>query len=199
MNDDGTTITVILPREASTNFGVQPDNVSLTGIRPAAPQLVVILAAAILAGIPYGLVANHLGGSIAAIGVFYGIENTVVGWLTYEFHSIVFGFVYAGLIAVFAFDQEPNLTRFVGIGLAWAGFLWVVAAGFVAPIWLRLLGITAPIPNFSAVILVSHIAWGLTLAVLTAVGYAYISPRIRDITESLQHDTGYRLGDPDSC
>jgi hypothetical protein len=53
-----------------------------------------------------------------------------------------------------------------------------VAAGIIAPVWLRLLGNPAPIPNLSISLLWAHLTWGLTLGVLTAVGYRRVAPRI---------------------
>jgi signal transduction histidine kinase len=76
----GTTVTVRLPR-VTTDATREPNRVDLTGVRPAAPHLAVTCLAAIAAGVPYGLVSESLGGSIAGIGVFYGTVDPVVGWL----------------------------------------------------------------------------------------------------------------------
>lgn len=48
----------------------------------------------------YGSVAVVLGGSVSDIGVFYGALSPVVGWLIHEFHSIGFGFAFAGLLSI---------------------------------------------------------------------------------------------------
>lgn len=51
---------------------------------------------------------------------------------------------------------------------------------FVAPIWLRLLGIDATVPSFSGQLLVSHLVWGVTLALLTYLGYELGAPRLSE-------------------
>lgn len=171
----GTTITVVLPLADTGAFGVRASESSLAGVRPNAPRLVVVLAASLLAGVPYAIVSEYLGGSVAAIGVFYGVSDPIVGWITHEFHSLVFGFVFAGLVAVLPGRYRDSALAVVAIGLGWAVFLWTFAAGFVAPTWLTLLGNDLPIPTFQGYLFWSHLAWGLTLAALTVAGYRYVT------------------------
>jgi predicted membrane protein len=150
------------------------------------PHLTVILAAALFAGVPYGLVSEQFGGSIAAIGVFYGVNDPVVGWITHEFHSAVFAFVFAGLVS---FAPERYRTRVLGyvlVGAAWGLFLWVVAAGFVAPAWLLLLGFSVPIPSFTPLLLGTHLVWGVSLGLFTALGYRYAVPSLTRLGERLR-------------
>jgi len=180
---DGTTITVALPRADAEEFGVRVSESSLAGVRPNTPQLVVVLGAALIAGVPYGIVSRQLGGSVAAIGVFYGVSDPVVGWITHEFHSLVFGFVFAGLVAVLPARYRESTLAVVAVGLGWAVVLWTVAAGFVAPIWLNLLGNDLPVPTFQGFLFWSHLAWGLTLSVLTVVGYRYVTPSLVRLAE----------------
>ncbi|MFB6301012.1 MAG: sensor histidine kinase [Halobacteriales archaeon] len=191
VDDTGTTVTVILPRWHPEVSGSSSQWSNMGDVRPALPHLLVIFGAALIAGVPYGFVAEYLGGSVAAIGVFYGIENAIVGWLTHEFHSVVFGFVFAGLVSLIPSEYRTRLRVYVGIGLGWAVFLWLVAAGIIAPVWLRLLGIPASIPNLSVTLLVSHLAWGLTLAVLTAWGYASVTPWLADLGTRLREIFGW--------
>jgi two-component system OmpR family sensor kinase len=174
--DDGTTIGITLSRAESDRAGGRPNRRELTGVRPLAPHLVVSFGAALIAGVPYGIVSEILGGSVAGIGVFYGTPDVVVGWLTHEFHSVVFGFVYVGLLSVALDRYQNSLRTYVAVGVVWCLVLWSFAAGVIAPVWLRLLGIPASIPNFSGRLLGSHLAWGLTLSVLTALGYHYVTP-----------------------
>jgi len=47
-----------------------------------------------------------------------------------------------------------------------------------APTWLNLLGQDLSIPTFSGYPLWSHLAWGITLSVLTVAGYRYLTPRL---------------------
>jgi signal transduction histidine kinase len=174
----GSTVAVVLQRAGDSETSVEASRTRLTGVRPATPHLVVTLAASVLAGIPYGVAAEQLGGSVSAIGVFYGVNNPVVGWLTHEFHSAVFGFAFAGIVSLAPARYRNHLPAYVAIGIGWALTLWTLAAGFVAPIWLNLLGIAVPVPSFSNVLLVSHLAWGISLGVLTALGYEYVTPRL---------------------
>jgi signal transduction histidine kinase len=179
---DGTTITVVLSRPGSRAVGVESTQAGLAGVRPSVPHLGVILGAAVLAGVPYGIVSEQLGGSIAAIGVFYGVNDPVVGWLTHEFHSAVFGFVFAGLVSFLPARYRNHVPAYVVLGAAWGACLWAVAAGVVAPVWLNLLGIPAPLPTLSPELLVSHLVWGVSLGVLTALGYRYVTPRLARLT-----------------
>ena len=172
----GTSITLDLSRVTTDEAGAQPSRTGLSGVRPAVPHLAVSLVAAVLAGVGYGIVSEALGGSIAGIGVFYGTANAVVGWLTHEFHSIVFGFVYVGLLSIGIERYNDGLGTYVAVGTLWALALWAVAAGIVAPVWLRLLGIPAAIPNLTGSLLASHLVWGVSLALLTAWGYRTIVP-----------------------
>ncbi len=173
----GTTVTVELWRVDEDQPRVRPMPTGMTGVRPALPHLIVTLGAALVAGVAYGGVSELLGGSVAGIGVFYGTKSPVVGWLTHEFHSVVFGFVFAGLISVAPRRYRARPAAHIGIGLGWAVLLWVGAAGIIAPFWLRLLGIPASIPSFSVRLLASHLAWGISLGGLTAVGYRYVPDR----------------------
>jgi signal transduction histidine kinase len=174
----GTTVTVVLPRADMAADGPRPDRSGLADVRPTVSDLSVLVVSAVVAGVCYGLVSETLGGSVAGIGVFYGTANPVVGWITHEFHSVVFGFVFVSLVSLAPADRRDDVVTYVAVGAGWALVLWVVAAGVVAPVWLRLLGIAAPIPNLSAPLLASHLVWGLSLGALTALGDRYVAPRL---------------------
>jgi signal transduction histidine kinase len=190
---EGTTITVVLPRANAETFGVEASGSSLIGVRPNAPQLMIVLVASLLAAIPYGVVSEQLGGSVAAIGVFYGVSDPIVGWITHEFHSLVFGFVFAGIVAVLPGRYRESVPAMIAVGLGWAAVLWTVAAGVVAPVWLNLLGVSQDIPTFQGFLFWSHLAWGLTLAVLTVVGYRYVVPGLLRLGERLRRgDDSYK-------
>jgi two-component system OmpR family sensor kinase len=179
---DGTTITVSLASGERQASGVEPSRTQLSGLALDSSHLGVTLGASILAGVAYGLVAEWLGGSVAAIGVFYGISDPVVGWLTHEFHSAVFAFVFAAFVSFTPDRFRDHVPAYIGIGIAWALVLWVGAAGFVAPVWLTLLGRPVPIPNISVMLLWSHLAWGVSLGVLTALGYRHVTPLVARAT-----------------
>lgn len=172
-----TELTVVLPRAGGVVAGEGLISTGIAGVRPAIPTLVVTLAAALLAGVAYGIASEALGGSVAGIGVFYGAASPLVGWITHEFHSVVFGFAFAGLVSVAPARYRDRYAGHLVIGLAWGLVLWLGAAGVIAPVWLRLLGIPAPLPSFSARLLAAHLAWGASLGLLTAWGYRHVVPR----------------------
>ena len=173
----GTTITVVLRRADVDETGLgalQAD----AGVRPAIPHLVVTLVAGLVAGGLYGVAAELLGGSVAAIGVFYGITDPVVGWYTHQFHSVVFAFGFAGLVSVLPARVRNHVPAYAAVGVGWGVVIWLVAAGVVAPVWLRLIGVPAPVPNLSVTILATHLVWGASLGVCTAWGYANLTSRL---------------------
>jgi signal transduction histidine kinase len=172
VTDEGTTVTVVLPRaDSGGGLGAVSGGAGLAGVRPALPHLLVVFGAALVAGAAYGVVAEAMGGSVAFIGVYYGTQHPVVGWLTHEFHSVVFGFVFAGLVTLAPARYRGDVPAYVAVGVAWGAVLWLVAAGLVSPVWLRLLDVPASIPSLSTTILVTHLVWGATLGALTAAGY----------------------------
>jgi signal transduction histidine kinase/uncharacterized membrane protein YagU involved in acid resistance len=176
--DDRTELTVVLPRPGGVVAGDGLISAGVAGVRPAIPTLVVTLAAALLAGVAYGIVSEALGGSIAGIGVFYGAASPLVGWITHEFHSVVFGFVFVGLVSVAPARHRERYAAHLVIGLAWGLVLWLGAAGVIAPVWLRLLGIPASLPSLSGRLLLAHLVWGASLGLLTAWGYRHVAPRL---------------------
>ena len=90
----------------------------------------------------------------------------------------------AGLVALApARYRASHFPAYVGIGAAWGFVLWLVAAGVVSAVWLRLLGIPAPLPSLSPTILASHLAWGVSLGLLTVLGYEHLTPRLARLGE----------------
>lgn len=88
------------------------------------------------------------------------------------------GFAYVGFLSVALETYRNRLRTYVAVGLAWSVALWLLAAGVVAPLWLQLLGISAPLPSLSVPALLTHLVWGLSLSLLTAWGYASLIPRV---------------------
>ncbi|MFB6187068.1 MAG: ATP-binding protein, partial [Halobacteriaceae archaeon] len=170
----GTTIHVRLPRPRSNSEYPHVSQPHLQSIRPALPYLIVTLGASILAGVVYGIISMMFGDTVAGIGVFYGTADIVVGWIAHEFHSIVFGFIYLSILSVIPERYHSGIEIYLATGIGWAVILWIVAAGIIAPIWLRLLGISLPIPRFSFSMLLSHIAWGISLAIGSYYGFKYL-------------------------
>jgi two-component system OmpR family sensor kinase len=176
VDDEGSTVTVVLPRSNPEVAPLRASPDGLTGIRPAIPQLLVVFVAALVAGVGYGIAAESVGGSVSIIGVLYGVENPIVGWITHQFHSVVFGFVYLGLLTIVPRARRQSLRICVGVALGWALILWLFAAGMISPIWLRLLGIPASLPSLSEVTFVAHMVWALVMGLLTPVGLRYVLP-----------------------
>jgi len=167
VSDDGTTITLTLPRISTDGGVVQPASEEVYGLSPRRIGLAVgaSVVAAVVMGVPYQL----LSGSVPVIGALYGVRNALVGWITHGFHSVVFGLVYAALVQSVP-DGVSERTRYYGVALGWSLALWLVAAGVIMPAWLSLVGIEATLPNLSALTLVGHLLWGGSLAVLYSAG-----------------------------
>jgi signal transduction histidine kinase len=154
---DGTTIRVSIPRadvrtsiaSTSTGIGVSPET-----LRNA-------MAAGVVAGVGMGLTLQSFSNTLPVIGALYGTASVGVGWISHLFHSLVFAVVFA---TVLEYPRFSGVTRQVGLmtGLA-TGFgavLWLVAAGVVMPLWLRLVGVEVPLPRLQFVPLVGHLLWG---------------------------------------
>ena len=178
VDDAGTSVTVELKRARPATGTLGPTSLDFADLEPAIPHLAIAVVTSLAAGVVYGLISEALGGSVAGIGVFYGTVDPVVGWISHQFHSVVFGFVFVGLVSVVPERWPDGYPTYVGLALGWAVVLWVVAAGVVAPAWLRLDGTPVPIPNLTARLLVNHLAWGLTLGLLTAAGYRHVLPQL---------------------
>lgn len=108
-----------------------------------------------------------------AIPALWGLQGGTVGWVIHMANSAVFGVVFAALLTV------PGLRRYAdsvptsaGLGAVYGVVLWIVAAGFVMPIWLSAVGfpMAPPIPNFDPMSMVGHVVFGVILgAVYPAV------------------------------
>jgi signal transduction histidine kinase len=180
VDEGGTTVTVDLPRARSSGTEFGPSTLDFATLEPAIPHLAVGVGAALVAGVVYGLVSEAMGGSIAGIGVFYGTVDPVVGWITHQFHSVVFGFAFVGLLSLVPERWPDGYGTYVAVAVGWGIILWAVAAGVVAPAWLQLDGQSVPIPNLTTRLLVNHLVWGVALGILTAAGYRHVLPRLYD-------------------
>lgn len=171
---DGTTVEVRLARADGRSPPVRnPIDVRSYGVD--VDQLGVAIGAALLAGGVMGIVIQTVAGVVPVIGALYGVKDPFIGWITHEFHSIVFGLIFAGLVSIAPSDYSERLVGRVGIALLWAGFLYVFAAGIVMPVWLRLVGLPAPIPSLTPPAFAGHIVWGLVLGAGYHVGLTRFS------------------------
>jgi len=164
VDEQGTTvsITVAQPDDSGMAPSAVPQG-SVVGVVPerlAAISLVAVGAGLVMAGYVQGTV-----GAVPVIGALYGAQNIVVGMLTHEFHSLVFGLIYAALLAGGAARYAEQWSGRVGVGVAWGGALWLVASGIIMPVWLNLVGMPAPLPDLGLHSLGAHLLWGLVLGV----------------------------------
>jgi signal transduction histidine kinase len=183
VSDAGSTVTVVLPRGRPAGDGRGLPEPNAVGV--SLPRLPVTVAAALLAGVAMGLTGGLIGGSIPVIGSLYGVQSGLIGWITHEFHSIVFGIVFAGLVGMAPERYQRSPLGYVAIGTGWALVLWFAAAGLVMPLWLQLVGIPASLPSLTVISLVIHLVWGVSMGLLTWVGFGHVAPRLAS-----------RLGDP---
>ncbi|WP_336330391.1 ATP-binding protein [Haloarcula sp. CGMCC 1.2071] len=166
VTDAGTTITLTLPRVSADGGVVLPDD-EVYGLSPR--RIGVAAGASVVAAVVMGVPYQLFSGSVPVIGALYGVQNALVGWITHSFHSVVFGLVYAALVQT-APDHVSDRIRYYGVAVGWSLALWLVAAGFIMPVWLSLVGIEASLPNLTALTLVGHLLWGGSLAVLYRAG-----------------------------
>jgi uncharacterized membrane protein YagU involved in acid resistance len=127
--------------------------------------------AALIGGAAMGLMIQFVMGIMPVIGALYGFQSLAAGWVAHLFHSVVFGLLYA------AIATRPSLSAYASrlgsgavVGAAYGVVVWVVAAGFVMPIWLSAIGLPGPgVPNFDPQSLVGHVVFGVILGTAYAV------------------------------
>ncbi|MFB6308140.1 MAG: ATP-binding protein [Haloarculaceae archaeon] len=174
VTDEGTTVEVEL-QVADEDAGVPRSG--LTNVRSygvSRSRLFVAGGAALGAGVLMGLFLQLTSGAVPVIGALYGVESVVVGWITHLFHSLVFGIAYVGLLSVLPGSDWQTTRGYLAVGVAWGVVLALGAAGVVMPLWLRALGVAAPLPNVSPVVVLGHLLWGGTLALLYAGGLTLV-------------------------
>ena len=122
-----------------------------------------------------GIPLSTLQGSIPVIGSLYGSPSPVVGWTVHMFHSLVFGLGFVALLSASRLVRyrSPALLT-AGIGVAYGAGIWLIAAGFVMPLWLRVLGTPVPVPSLPAAGLLGHVLWGVTLGGLFGFGRRWL-------------------------
>ena len=168
VTDCGTTVTLTLGR-ADTGHG--PASATRSSTALSRRRLGLATGASLVAGGVMGGVLQLLTGTVPVIGALYGASSVWVGWLTHSFHSVVFGLMYAALTSLVP-GRYGDGVRHYGVALAWATLLWLVAASLLMPVWLRVVGVPATVPNLRGVSPVGHLLWGGTLALLYRLGSA---------------------------
>ena len=155
-----------------------PDGVRVGSIDTGVPtgSLRIGAVAAACAAVVMGIPLTTLQGSIPVIGVLYGSPSPVVGWTVHMFHSLVFGLGFVALLAGSRLVRyRSRVLPAAGLGTAYGVAVWLVAAGLVMPIWLRVLGVRTPVPNLTAAGLIGHALWGLTLGGGFAFGRRWLN------------------------
>ncbi|MDX1745620.1 MAG: sensor histidine kinase, partial [Halobacteriales archaeon] len=176
VSEEGTTVEVVLGR-AGGNAPPVSNPVDVRSYGVGLEQIVVAIAASLLAGGVMGIVIQTVAGVVPVIGALYGAMDPLVGWITHEFHSVVFGLIYAGIVAIVPARYGDRALGRVGIGILWALSLSLIAAGFVMPVWLRLVGLPAPLPSFNPASVAGHSIWGIVLGGSYHVGLRWLDSR----------------------
>jgi len=164
VTEGGSTVEVTLPRTRGVTPASGRGAVTAPGVAPS--RIGLAFGASLLAGGVMGAGMVALGGDVPVIGALYGVENRIVALITHQFHSVVFGLTFAGLLSVLPVRLTRSSAQKVGLGVGFGLFLWLVAAGIIMPVWLRLVGIAAPLPNLTGPSLAGHLLWGSSLAIL---------------------------------
>jgi two-component system OmpR family sensor kinase len=172
VTDAGTSIEVILPRTRGADLRSPGTTVTAPGVVPS--RLALAVGSSLVAGLLMGAGMVALGGDVPVIGALYGVENLSVALISHEFHSVVFGLIFAALLSALPTRYSGRLSRTVGLGVGFGLLLWLVAAGLVMPVWLQFLGIPAPVPNLTVAGLGGHLVWGSSLGLLYHVGDAWL-------------------------
>lgn len=157
--DSSTGISIVLPRY--TGRRREPTTGITAGVDLR--QFSATALAAIAGGVAMGIVLWSLTDTLPAIGGLYGVQSLTIGWIIHLFHSVVFGILFVTIVEgpLFRLDRSPGSR--VALGVGYGLLLWVVAAGFVMPVWLNAVGIDSSIPRLTLPSLVGHVVWGALL------------------------------------
>lgn len=165
-NDPVTKIDLVLNRadiQNRTSWQARFEK-NIGGINPE--KLLSTISIGLFSGLLMGLFMVSTRGIIPIIGALYGANNIFVGMITHEFHSVVFTLAYAGALHVLPTRFIDDLSKKILISICWAIILWFIGASILMPIWLNLVDIQTPVPNFVVGNLVGHIIWGVSLGIL---------------------------------
>lgn len=158
-SDEPHRITVRLPREPLSGSVTETAGISVMAIGRAA-------TAGLVSGVVMGAFLQLTADSLPVIGALYSVGNPGIGWLTHLFHSVIFALLFAtGYQYTDRWLSLSPRLRASLVGVGWGAVLWFVAAGFVMPVWLSILGQPTTLPNLTPIGLLAHLLWGLTLGV----------------------------------
>jgi len=172
VDDSGSTVDVILPLSGSRQQA-GGEALSMPGVAPS--RIGVAVGASLVAGAVMGLAMVQAGGDVPVIGALYGVQEVGVAAITHQFHSVVFGLTYAALLSALPARYTGTASRRILLGIGFGVLLWLVAAGLIMPVWLRLLGLSAAVPNLALPGFVGHVVWGVTLGSLYHAGDRWLA------------------------
>lgn len=153
---DGTSVTMSLPRADVESVRRQQSRAGAVAPR----TLALATVSGLFAGVGMGLTLQLFSNTLPVIGALYGTASLAVGWVTHLFHSVVFAVVFATTLSHPRFAgvlDRPGKTTALAVGFGTS--LWLVAAGLVMPLWLRVVGVDVGVPRLQAVPLVGHLLW----------------------------------------
>jgi len=148
--DGGSTVEVTLPLSGSQE-GASSEALTMPGVAPS--RIGVAVVASLFAGAAMGVAMVQL----------------------HQFHSVVFGLTFAALLSALPATYTGTAANRVVLGVGFGVLLWLVAAGLIMPVWLRLVGLAAPVPNLALPGFVGHVVWGLTLGTLYGAGGRWLA------------------------
>lgn len=121
--------------------------------------------AGLAAGVLMGLLMHFVMGIMPIVGGLYGARAVPAGWVAHLFHAVLFGLVFAAIASAEELrDYAESPVTGVGLGVAWAAVLWLVAASVVMPVWMGAAGLGAPdVPRIRAMVGVAHAIYGVVL------------------------------------
>lgn len=121
----------------------------------------------LLGGVLFGFVLQFVMNAIKSVGALYGIESVAGGWIFHLFHAGLFGLAFGLFVTTPSVRSRiPDPGTLLFLGIIWGMFLWLVAAGYVMPVWLEGVGAVSdpPIPNIQLESGVGHFIYGVALA-----------------------------------
>lgn len=131
--------------------------------------------AGVTAGVAMGVVMQYLLDDMPTVGGLYGVEAAPVGWATHLFHAVLFALAFAALGSTEELrGYAGSPVTGVGLGLAWAAVLWLVAASVLMPLWMGVVGIGTPdVPSVELMDGVAHAVYGVVLGCV----FGFLRPR----------------------
>lgn len=176
VDETGTTVSIRLPREQA-EAGAHATSRAITAPGVSPPQIALAVVASLVAGVVMGAGMVATGGNMPIIGALYGIRDPLVAVISHEFHSVVFGLVYAGVLSTLPANAVRRFRMQMAIAVGLGLVLWFFAAGVVMPLWLGLLGIDAAVPMVTVPSLIGHLLWALSLGTLYYYGDRWLAAK----------------------